>query len=309
MTSGTAIGEVLLTVDAAAVHRPRGRDRVPGRVLQHRRRGPVPRRRGRGHLGRDDVRRAARPSSRIPLALVAGASAGALWASCRPCCGPLAGIDEVVTTLLLNPVALLLFRGCSTARGATRSDRLPRLRATRRRLRPAPMLFPASRVHLGFVDRARADRAGLGGDWPAPPLGLRITRGRPSAHGGASSPASASSALQCCRRPSSSGAIAGMGGAVQVMRRAAPAHREIGIGYGYTGIIVATLGGADRRSGSSSSRCCSATSPSAPRTRRSCSSCRRRWARSSPRCCCSHGLAPVLRRYRLVCNAASGDRS
>ena len=59
------------------------------------------------------------------------------------------GIDEVVTTLLLNPVALLLVNGCSTARGATRSPASPSRRASRSA--EFPQLLERSRLHLGFL--------------------------------------------------------------------------------------------------------------------------------------------------------------
>ena len=47
----------------------------------------------------------------LPLALSAGALAGLLWALLPAWLKRAAGIDEVVTTLLLNPVALLLLQG------------------------------------------------------------------------------------------------------------------------------------------------------------------------------------------------------
>ena len=50
----------------------------------------------------------------LPVGLVAGALGGAAWAFLPAFLRRRAGIDEVVTTLLLNPVAVLLLQGLLT---------------------------------------------------------------------------------------------------------------------------------------------------------------------------------------------------
>ncbi|MDQ3615182.1 MAG: ABC transporter permease, partial [Actinomycetota bacterium] len=47
----------------------------------------------------------------LPLGILAGAAGGLVWATLPAWLKRRAGIDEVVTTLLLNPVALLLVQG------------------------------------------------------------------------------------------------------------------------------------------------------------------------------------------------------
>ena len=80
-----------------------------------------------------------------------------------------------------------------------------------------------------------------------------------------------------------SGAIAGLGGAVAGDGRAAPAHPGDRHRLRLHRRRRRHPRWADRRSACAGRRCCSATSRSAPRTRRWCCSCRPRWARSSPR--------------------------
>ena len=72
--------QTLIADDAADPHRPRGRVRVPCRPVQHRRPGPVHRRRDRGRLGRLVVRRACRtlPAHR-PARSWPRCAGGALW--------------------------------------------------------------------------------------------------------------------------------------------------------------------------------------------------------------------------------------
>ena len=82
-----------------------------------------------------------------------------------------------------------------------------------------------------------------------------------------------------------SGAIAGLAGACQVLGVQHQLTGSIAAGYGYTGIVVASLG-ALTAGGVLLVGLLLGTSPSAPRTPRS--SCRSpsRWATSSPPCCC-----------------------
>src|ERR687892_2362510 len=89
-----------------------------------------------------------------PLALLlmiaAGMAAGAAWALIPALLRVRFGIDEVVTTLLLNPVALLLVSGLLNGPWrdpVTRFPESPRIAASAE----LPQLVDRSRLHLGFV--------------------------------------------------------------------------------------------------------------------------------------------------------------
>lgn len=175
----------------------------------------------------------------IPLGFVAGAVGGLAWAAVPAWLKRRAGIDEVVTTLLLNPVALLIVQGLlngpwrNSETGFTDSDRLGKGY-------DLPLLFSGSRAHLGLVVALVL----LVIAWwvlGRTPLGLKIT-----SSGLAPKTAEFSGIdvkpLQF-RVALVSGAIAGMGGASQVMGVQHQLTQGISNNYGYTGVIVATLGG------------------------------------------------------------------
>lgn len=174
----------------------------------------------------------------IPLGFIAGAVGGLAWAVLPAWLKRRAGIDEVVTTLLLNPVALLVVQGLlngpwrNSETGFTDSDRLA----------PAfdlPLLFSGSRAHLGLVV---ALVALLIAGWvmTRTPLGLQITTS------GLAPKTAEFSGIRVkpiqFRVALVSGAVAGLGGASQVMGVQHQLTQGISNGYGYTGVIVATLG-------------------------------------------------------------------
>ena len=145
------------------------------------------------------------------------------------------GIDEVVT-LLLNPVALLVVQGLLNGpwleSGFTDSDRLG----------PGydlPALLPDSRVHWGF-GLAVVVIVVSGVVLSRTATGVRI-----SAAGQAPKPTSSGIAVGRLqfRCALVSGAVAGLGGASQVMGVQHQLTSGISNNYGYTGVIVATLGG------------------------------------------------------------------
>ncbi|MCB0906693.1 MAG: ABC transporter permease [Nocardioidaceae bacterium] len=175
----------------------------------------------------------------IPLGFVAGAAGGLTWAIVPALLKRRAGIDEVVTTLLLNPVALLVVQGLlngpwrNSKTGFTDSDRLgPGF--------DLPILFSGSRAHLGLI----VGLVLLVIAWwvlARTPLGLGLT-----ASGLA--PATAEfSGIPVKRLQFGvalvSGGVAGMGGASQVMGVQHQLTQGISNSYGYTGVIIATLGG------------------------------------------------------------------
>lgn len=175
----------------------------------------------------------------LPLGFLAGAAGGLLWAVVPAWLKRRAGIDEVVTTLLLNPVALLVVQGLlngpwrNSSSGFTDSDRLGSGF-------DLPALIPDSRVHWGFgVAVVVIVVAGV-------VLARTATGVRIKAAGQAPRAAEFSGVdvgrLQW-RCALVSGAIAGLGGASQVMGVQHQLTAGISDGYGYTGVIVATLGG------------------------------------------------------------------
>ena len=92
----------------------------------------------------------------LPLMIGAGAMAGALWALVPALLRVKMGIDEVVTTLLLNPVALLIVQGLLHGPWKdpeTGFPESPRIAAAAElpQLSEFIPLIGRSRLHLGFV--------------------------------------------------------------------------------------------------------------------------------------------------------------
>lgn len=174
----------------------------------------------------------------LPLGFLAGAAGGLAWAFLPAWLKRRAGIDEVVTTLLLNPVALLLVQGLlngpwrNSETGFTDSDRL----GTGYDL---PALVPGSRVHAGFaVAIVVVLVAGVVLSRTAAGLRIRAAGQAPQAAAFSGIPVAR---LQW-RCALVSGAVAGLGGASQVMGVQHQLTGGISASYGYTGVIVATLG-------------------------------------------------------------------
>ena len=179
------------------------------------------------------------PLAALPLMVAGGALAGAAWALGPALLRVKLGIDEVVTTLLLNPVALLLVN--ALLHGPWRDPdtgfpESPRI-ATAAEF---PQLLARSRVHLGLVvalviiaiawfvlSRTAAGvklrAAGLS-PHAARFVGINVERTLLSA------------ALV-------SGAIAGIAGVSEVAGIQYRLTSGLSSGFGYTGIVVATLGG------------------------------------------------------------------
>jgi simple sugar transport system permease protein len=175
----------------------------------------------------------------LPLGFVAGAVGGLVWATLPAWLKRHAEIDEVVTTLLLNPVALLVVQGLlngpwrNSSSGFTDSDRFGSGY-------DLPALLPDTRVHWGFGVAVLLIVV-TGYVMTRTATGLRIRAA------GQSPRAAAFSGIEVgrlrFRAALVSGAIAGLGGASQVMGVQHQLTQGISNNYGYTGIIVATLGG------------------------------------------------------------------
>jgi ABC-type uncharacterized transport system permease subunit len=175
----------------------------------------------------------------LPLGFVAGGLGGVAWALLPAWLKRRGHIDEVVTTLLLNPVALLVVQGLlngpwrNPESGFTDSARFGRGY-------DLPPLVPDSRVHLGFGVAVLV----IAATWfvfSRTAVGVQIRAA------GQAPEAAAFSGIPVdrlrFRRALVSGAVAGLGGSSQVMGVQHQLTQGISNNYGYTGIIVATLGG------------------------------------------------------------------
>lgn len=175
----------------------------------------------------------------LPLGFLAGAVGGLLWATLPAWLKRRAGIDEVVTTLLLNPVALLVVQGLlngpwrNSTTGFTDSDRLGAGY-------DLPALVPGSRVHWGF-GVAVIVIVVVGIVLARTATGVRIKAAGQAPEAAAFSGIRVGRLQWRCALVS--GAIAGLGGASQVMGVQHQLTTGISNSYGYTGVIVATLGG------------------------------------------------------------------
>ncbi|MDH4334621.1 MAG: ABC transporter permease [Chloroflexota bacterium] len=174
----------------------------------------------------------------LPAMLLGGAIAGAAWALLPALLRVRFGIDEVVTTLLLNPVALLLVNGLLHGPWrdpVTGFPESPRIAASAE----FPALIDRSRLHLGFVIALVV----IATAWyviARTPAGLRLRAAGLSPHGARFAGINVSRTLIVAAL--ASGAIAGLAGVSEV---AGIQHRltsGLSPGYGYTGIVVATLG-------------------------------------------------------------------
>ena len=175
----------------------------------------------------------------LPLGFVAGALGGLAWATLPAVLKRRGHIDEVVTTLLLNPVALLVVQGLlngpwrNSESGFTDSDRFGHGY-------DLPPLLPGTRVHWGFGVALLV----IAVTWfvfSKTPVGLQLRAA------GQAPEAAAFSGIPVdrlqFRAALVSGAVAGLGGASQVMGVQHQLTQGISNSYGYTGVIVATLGG------------------------------------------------------------------
>ena len=164
--------------------------------------------------------------------------AGLLWALLPAWLKRVAGIDEVVTTLLLNPVALLLLQGLLNGPWRHPESGFPDSET----FGPGyelPTIFGSERVHAGLLIGVVLIAA-TAVVMALTPLGLRVKAA------GQAPAAARFSGIAVARLQWSaalvSGAIAGLAGACQVLGVQHQLTGSIAAGYGYTGIVVASLG-------------------------------------------------------------------
>lgn len=179
------------------------------------------------------------PVAAIAAMIVAGALAGALWALAPAVLRVRFGIDEVVTTLLLNPVALLVVSGLLNGPWRdpeTGFPESPRI-ATAAEF---PQLLDRSRVHLGFL----LVLVVMAVAWfvlSRTVTGLELRAAGLSPRGAAFAGIDVPRMLLGAALVS--GAIAGLAGVSEVAGLQYRLTEGVSPGYGYTGIVVATLGG------------------------------------------------------------------
>ena len=178
------------------------------------------------------------PLLALPLMVAGGAVAGAAWALVPALLRVRFGIDEVVTTLLLNPVALLLVNGLlhgpwrDPETGFPESQRIAAAAEF-------PTLIDRSRLHLGFF----LALAVIGIAWyvlARTPTGLRLRAAGLSPNGARFAGIDVARTLLGAALVS--GTIAGIAGVSEVAGIQNRLTGGLSPGYGYTGIVVATLG-------------------------------------------------------------------
>ena len=174
----------------------------------------------------------------VPAELVAGMLAGAAWASIAAILKRRFGVLEVISTLMLNFVALFgvsfLVRGPLQESTRVFPQTAPIPLSAR-----LPVIIPGQRLHLGFVFAiALAVFVWWMLRFSATGFRVRVV--------GAGAPAAASAGRVNVDRVVfgsflASGAVAGLGGAVQVIGVTYALFEGISPGYGYTAIAVALL--------------------------------------------------------------------
>jgi simple sugar transport system permease protein len=174
----------------------------------------------------------------IPAALLAGAACGAAWAGVAALLRHRFAVLEVISTIMLNFVALYgvgyLVRG-PLQEPLRIYPQSPTLDAGAR----LPMLVPGTRLHVGFaLAVACAAAAWWVLRYTAAGFRLRATGLNPFA-------AASAGGVRVARTAATaflvSGALAGLAGAVEVTGVTYALYENLSPGYGYTAIAVALL--------------------------------------------------------------------
>jgi simple sugar transport system permease protein len=175
----------------------------------------------------------------VPLALVAGMVAGGLWAAIAGWLKVRLQLNEVVTTIMLNYIAIGLISWLVTGPMQEASGYNPQtdeIAASMVLVR----IFPPTRLHLGFLFAvAVAILAGI--------LLFRTHWGYALRAVGANPTAALYAGINVNRQfvlaMFLSGACAGIAGAVEILGVIGRMYETIGAGYGFTGIAVSLLVG------------------------------------------------------------------
>ncbi len=181
------------------------------------------------------------PLLHVTLALMCGALGGALWAAVPGVLKAQTGAHEVITTIMTNYIALRLINWTISRGGPLRPPRNP-LPETYRVLDSArlPLLIEDTRLHIGVILAVIVAVFIYWLIWRTP-LGFEIrTVGLShSAARYAGISVKRTVVLTMCF----SGALAGLGGAVQVLGLKGFFTTGFNVGLGFDSIAVAMLGG------------------------------------------------------------------
>jgi general nucleoside transport system permease protein len=175
----------------------------------------------------------------IPLSLIAGALAGSVWAYVPALLRRRFGVLEVISTIMMNFVALYmvgyLVRGPlqEPLKIYPQSSTIPA---------PAqlPIIVPGTRLHLGFVVAlVCAGALWWSLRWTAAGFRVRAIGSNPNA---AHSAGQIDVGRTTMRAFMLSGGLAGMAGAIEVTGVTYSLYENLSPGYGYTAIAVALVG-------------------------------------------------------------------
>lgn len=177
-------------------------------------------------------------SAAIPVALLAGSVAGAFWAAIAAELRRRFHVLEVISTIMLNFVAVYLVSFLVRGPLQEPTHIYPQTSSILFRL---PIIIPTTRLHAGFPI---AVIAGIVGWWAmrnsAAGFRLRLTGANPAA-------AHSAGLIDIERTTRNafliSGVLAGLAGAIEVHGVTFALYENISPGYGYTAIAVALLAG------------------------------------------------------------------
>lgn len=176
---------------------------------------------------------------RLPVSLLAGVLAGAVWVLVPALLKAIRGVHEVVTTIMLNYVAFALSQYLVSPTGPLVSPTQPS--ATERVPDSArlPIIWDDSRLHAGFL-LALAVTVVIAWLLYRTPAGFRLRL--VGANPGAARAHGISVARTTIAAMLLSGGLAGLAGAVEVLGLYGRYYDAFSPGYGFEAIAVALLG-------------------------------------------------------------------
>jgi ABC-type uncharacterized transport system permease subunit len=179
------------------------------------------------------------PGLHLLVALLAGALGGALWGFLPGLLKARTGAHEVITTIMLNYTATLFLSWLILQKGVQDPDRTDAISKTIRSSAELPAMPAPLRVHLGIV-LAVLVTAGVA--W----LINRSAFGFELRAVGVNPPAAKTAGMSVARTYTLlmvvAGALAGLGGATQVLGTADKLTAQVAGNIGFDGLLVALLG-------------------------------------------------------------------
>ena len=175
----------------------------------------------------------------IPLSLLAGGLAGSVWAYVPALLRRRFGVLEVISTIMMNFVALYMVG--YLVRGPLQEPlKIYPQSSTIAAPAQLPIIVPGTRLHLGFVVAlACAGALWWSLRWTAAGFRVRAIGSNPNA---AQSAGQIDVGRTTMRAFLLSGVLAGMAGAIEVTGVTYSLYENLSPGYGYTAIAVALVG-------------------------------------------------------------------